>query len=460
MRDLIVFALVFGLLPFILLRPYVGVLAWSWIGYMNPHRLTWGAAYEFPFAQVVAVATLIGFTIFVLRGKLPKFAWTSETVLLILLWIFFTLTTFYAIKPELSWPELGHISKVLLMTFLTIILIDDEKKLRYLILLIAFSIGFYGFKGGLYTLATSGHSMVLGPGGSIGDNTAIGLALNMVLPMLYFLAKSEKNVWLQMILKVAFYLSIIAIIGTYSRGALLGLLVVLSLIFLKFRFRYKLLFAVLLTALSPILWHTLPQEWVNRMETIQTYKSDGSAMSRIQAWNTAWNLAVDRPYTGGGFSAINDEEIYDTYEEYTTTGPNGLRVRKSGVHSIYFEVLGENGFITFGIFVALLASSILSARKIEKKFKTKNPDPLFYYASMLEIGIIAYAISGAFLEHASFDLYYHFVALVVVLKFMTKNLPENNPAKGKDRPFSNSPERQVPLAVTDAPDTVALHKPK
>ena len=59
MRDYVIFGLVFGLLPFIPKRPVVGVLAFAWLSLMNPHRLTYGAAYNFPFAAIVAVVTLV-----------------------------------------------------------------------------------------------------------------------------------------------------------------------------------------------------------------------------------------------------------------------------------------------------------------------------------------------------------------------------------------------------------------
>ena len=59
MRDLLVAAIFFGALPFVFSNPHIGVLLWSWIGYMNPHRLGWGFAYHFPFGLIVAVVTLI-----------------------------------------------------------------------------------------------------------------------------------------------------------------------------------------------------------------------------------------------------------------------------------------------------------------------------------------------------------------------------------------------------------------
>lgn len=445
MRDLIIFTIVFGLLPLCLFRPYVGILLWSWLGYMNPHKLAWGFAYEFPFAEVVAIATFSGLLIMVMdKGKLPKIKWSLQTWLLILLWIAFALTTLDALRPDQALPELEHMSKVLIMTFLTILVIDDEKKLRYLLLVIALSIGFYGFKGGIFSIVNGGEHMVLGPrGGVIEDNTAIGLAFNMILPMLYYLARSEQQKWLKWALMATFYLTIIATIFTYSRGALLGLVVVLSFIFLKFRFRYILLLTAVLFIASPVLYETLPDTLVDKIATIETYKKDGSAMSRIKAWETSWNLAVDRPLVGGGFNAINDVEIFRLYEPHSAEIDAVIGVHRSGVHSIYFEVLGENGFVAFGLFVCLIFTCISSNRRLQKKFSGDRTSPTYCYASMLEIGLIGYAVSGAFLEHASFDLFYHFVALTIVLKYLTAQRTEENPTSASQEvPHSSFSFRQ------------------
>jgi len=59
MRDLVITLIVFGSIPFILKKPYIGLLMWCWLGYMNPHRLSWGFAYDFPFAQVIAIVTML-----------------------------------------------------------------------------------------------------------------------------------------------------------------------------------------------------------------------------------------------------------------------------------------------------------------------------------------------------------------------------------------------------------------
>ena len=61
MRDILVTAIVFGVLPFIFKRPWIGILLWCWLGYMNPHRQAWGFAYDFPFAFITAIVTIAAF---------------------------------------------------------------------------------------------------------------------------------------------------------------------------------------------------------------------------------------------------------------------------------------------------------------------------------------------------------------------------------------------------------------
>ncbi len=58
MRDVLITLMVFATLPYIFRNPWYGVLVWSWLSYMNPHRLAYGFAYTMPFAQIVALVLL------------------------------------------------------------------------------------------------------------------------------------------------------------------------------------------------------------------------------------------------------------------------------------------------------------------------------------------------------------------------------------------------------------------
>ncbi len=433
MRSTFLFLLILALVPICAANPFVGLLVWFWLSYMAPHRLTWGAAYAFPFAQVVAAATLIGILVRVGRGGLPRMPWTRELSLLCVLWFMFLVTTVFAIRPDLAWTELGDVSKVLLMTLPIPLLVHKEMQLRLLLLVTALSIGFYGLKGGIWGLLRGEQGMVWGPpNSSIADNTALGLALNMILPLLFLLALDEPRRWLKRLLQLTFVLSVVAILFTYSRGAFLGLVVVLSLIFVGLRLKTKLVVATLLLVTLPVVVSQLPDRWFERMETIETYENDTSAMRRIHAWTAAWRLAIDRPLVGGGFEIVNDPTTHRKYN------PGTLKI--AGVHSVYFEILAENGFITLGVFVLLMLSTVASAVGVRRVARENNLTRHAHYAQMLMISICGYAVSGAFLEMASFDLYYQMLAMVVALKaIVTRELEARQNSGPAEQPLLPRP---------------------
>jgi putative inorganic carbon (HCO3(-)) transporter len=411
MRDLIIFAGVLGMLPFCFTRPFFGLLVWSWLGYMNPHKLAWGLAFDFPFVQLAALFTLVGMLVMYLRqSSAVKMHWQRESVLLVMLIAMFVITTFFALRPDLAWPELEKIAKIMVMIFATILLVDGEKRLRYLLLVIALSIGFFGFKGGIWALATGGAHRVFGPpGSSLSDNTAIALGMIMILPMLFFLAKSEPRRWLRRTLYVTFLLTIIAVLFTYSRGGFLGLAVALGVIGLGLEFRKKVAVFVIFLLALPFAIQQVPDQLIDRANTIQNYEEDGSAQARFGAWRTAWLIARARPLVGGGFQIINDYQIGKRYNPDIMPG-------HGGAHSIYFEILGENGFVALGLFLSLLISAILSARKIRKTAQQAGFYEFCCYGYMLEASLLAYAVAGAFLEFASFDLFYQVIAITILTK--------------------------------------------
>jgi probable O-glycosylation ligase (exosortase A-associated) len=412
MRDFAVTGIIFGLLPLCLARPWIGVLLWSWIGYMNPHRLAWGFARTMPFASIVAIVTLVGLVFTTERRPLPR---TREVYLLLALWALFVITTVFAFNPNAAWAYLDKVSKILLITFVTMILFQDARKLRMLLYVIALSIGFFGLKGGIWALRTGGGNQVLGPPGSfIAGNTEMGLALNMVLPILLFLSRDEPRAWLRRLLRITFVFSIIASLITYSRGALLGLSVVLPLLFLKSRVKFVILPLALVLAFvgRPLIQSVMPQHWLERMGTIETYEEDRSALMRLNSWYVSYRIALDHPFLGGGFKPFS-EYIYRFYTpdvELNTT---------QDAHSIYFQVMAEHGFVGLGLYLALILSTLVTLRQVMARTRS---DPgqraLYNMAQMLEVSLAGYLVSGAFLSMSYFDLFFHLVAIAAILKVL------------------------------------------
>ena len=410
-RDVVLTCLIMGLLPFCLSRPWIGVLTWSWLGYMNPHRMTWGFAYDLPFGMMVMLATVVGLVITRDKRGLPN---AIEVYLLLALWGWFLVTTIFAFYPDDAWIQFNKVSKILVGIFLSLFLLQDARKLRALIWVIALSIGFFGVKGGIFSIMTGAQNQVLGPRDSfISGNTEIGLALNMVIPLLVFLQREETKLWRRRLLMAAAILSIIASLGTYSRGALVGLAVVVPLVFLKSRARLILL--PLLAVGIFVLPSVMPRQWLERMGTIETYEQDVSANQRLNSWYVARELAKDYPIMGGGFRTFS-KDIYEAYMPGYKYAENAL-----DAHSIYFQVLGEHGFTGLALFVALIASTLLSLRRIIWKTRREPSQQwICNCAQMLEVSVLAYAVSGAFLSMSYFDLFYHQVVITVILKTLMK----------------------------------------
>lgn len=413
MRDILVTAIVFGILPFVFKRPWIGILLFSWLGYMNPHRLCWGFAYDFPFAMIVAVTTL---TAFLFSKEEKEMLWTRETVLLLIFvgWMLFT--TFFAFYPDLAWLQWDKVWKIQLMVFMTAMILKDRMQVHWLIWIIALSLGFYGVKGGIFTIVHGGVYRVQGPYGTfIGGNNELALALVITIPLIRYLHLQAKAFWVRWGLASAMVLSAVAAIGSQSRGALLAMLAMG--VFLWLKSRKKLATAAFMIVAIAIIGAVMPQEWYDRMNTIKTYQQDGSAQGRINAWYTALNVAKDR-ITGGGFNMFQP----GVFRQYAPDPDN-----VHDAHSIYFEVMGEQGFIGLALYTLLGILFWIRASQIVRACKNDpNRKWAADLAAMSQVSMVGFAAGGAFLGLAQFDLPYHLlIILVLTAKFSGLLEPSN-----------------------------------
>lgn len=403
MRDIALVVVFVGVLVFVLKRPYVGIYLWTWLGFMNPHRLTWGFAYYLPFAQVAAIATLLA--MFATRQPV-RMPWTRETVLLLVFILWMLITTFFALYPEHAWEQWNKVWKIMFMLYITLILIDTKQKLDWLVWVIVISIGFYGVKGGIFTIVNGGVYRVQGPAETfIGGNNEIALALIMTIPLMRYLQLQVDHVWLHKGMVVAMLLTGLAAIGTQSRGALLGILAMAAFLWMKSRNRAFTLLAILVVVGAVLV--IMPEAWWERMASIQNYEEDESATNRINAWWTAFNLAQDR-ITGGGFETFKTQ-VFRIYAPNPEEHPDA--------HSIFFEVMGEHGFIGFAMFMLLGIFTWNTGSRIKRRARqyaeTKWAADL---ASMVQVCLVGYAAPGAFLGLAYFDYYYTLIAIMVICK--------------------------------------------
>lgn len=412
MRDLVLTAFIFGSIPFILKRPYWGLLMWVILSIMSPHRLAYGFAYSLPFAQVLAVVTLI--SILIHAKKLYPFPFNGVTLCMIFFALWVGVSPLFSFHPVGEFDQWLKVIKIQFMVLIALFLVGNRDELHKLTWVLALSIGFYGVKGGLFTIATGGRHRVWGPEGSfIGDNNSLALAIIMAVPLFRYLQLHSNNPWVRRGCVAAMILCTASAVGSYSRGALLGLFAMVAFLWLKSR--SKAITAVLIAAALPAIFLLMPDSWIGRMNTIETYDSDLSALGRINAWWMSWNLALDRFPIGGGFE-IAHADLFLRY------APNPTPVLAA--HSIYFQVLGQHGFMGLMLFLLFFGLAWKSGSWVVEN--TRSQKDLLWardLASMLQVSLVGYVVGGTFLSLGYYDFPYYVAVMLVALRtIITKEL--------------------------------------
>lgn len=411
--DTLLTLFVVAVLPVCLLRPWVGGLVWCWLSIMSPHRLMSGFAQDMRFGLAVALATLAGVAVTRERRALPR---TRETVLLAGLWVVFGLSTcFSAIRPQIAWSQLVEVSKLFLMCGVLLVLIQDRKKLRWLIAVAALSVGVHGVIGAAWLLRTGAVAPVYGPPRSqLYDNNDLAAALVMILPLLALLHGEERSRWRRGILLAVFASSVITVLGTFSRSGFLGLSVVTGGLLLARQWRLLVVGAVAATLFFATTSASAP--WRTRMKTMAapaaTAKIDRSVSGRMQSWRVAWRLGVDHPFLGAGFSPFS-RTVYEHYLPGYADDHNA--------HNIFLQVLAEHGFTGLLLYVGVLAGVLFRLVAVYRScFRDPSRLWLAEHARMIGLGLSAFLVAGLFLCLSYRDLLFVGVVLAVIVDALSR----------------------------------------
>ncbi|NRA83638.1 MAG: putative O-glycosylation ligase, exosortase A system-associated [Gammaproteobacteria bacterium] len=410
MRDIILLAFVVIMALMTLKKPFYGVLMWCWISYMLPHKLMWGFMIYFPIAQFVAIVFLVAFFVSNESKKINVCAPLGW-------WLLFNLSMFFsAMSAYQEFGNLGSYSnavKVQIFSVLIYMMLTSRERIEQTLWVVSLSIGYYGIKGGIFTILTAGNLRVWGPGGGYFEgNNELGLALLMIVPILYYLFRVSELKWLKYALAAAILLCLAAVLGTQSRGALVAIVAVGG--FFWFKSDKKFAASILIIIMLPIGYSMMSDRWHDRMATIvqsneESY--DGSIKGRLNAWRAAYNMATANVF-GANFGAFNRVNFY-----LYAPDPEDFH----DAHSIYFKVLGQQGFPGLFLFMALWISAWRLANKVQKMVKDRQ-DLMWanLLCRMLQVSFVAYASGGLFLGLSYFDLPYHILITICAVYILIK----------------------------------------
>ena len=407
MRGLALFAAFFSALPIALVFPFIGLLVWAWFAFMSPHRETFGITYDdFQFNLYIAVVTL---TAWLFSNEPKRIPLSAFTIFLGAFAIWTSITTYFALDHEHAYALWDRHIRSVLLALMVAALASSKVRIQAMIWIICISLGYIAVKGAGFIFWTGGAYRVFGPPqSSISDNNNLSLALVITMPLMTYLIQTSRLWFVKAACGLVGLLSIVTVVGTYSRGGFLGLLAV----GLAFFFMSRRKLAILTTALAflVLLPQIMPAGWYDRMATIEGYEQDPSVVGRFAAWSVSWNLAQDRPLVGGGFSAVENDDVYIRYRTV------GGETHGTAAHSIYFQVLGDHGFAGLFLYLAMLSTPLFYSLRVVRL--TRDHPELRWATTLartLQVSFIGFVVAGAALSMAYYDVFLTYAALAFSL---------------------------------------------
>ncbi len=400
MRDVLLLLFLAVCLAGALRFPFVGVLTWAWFTLMTPHQMAYGA-FGLQLNVIIAAVTIAAIA---LSGAWRQFRFDQVTAILILFVFWLFLSQLTSLKPENSYTYFDRFLKLIIFILFALQLTTSKLKFHALVWMFVIAMGYYAFKGGLFTVITLGHYRVQGlPGTVLEDNNHIGIALATSLPLILYLHAQSATKLVRYALLALFCTTMIAIIGTQSRGAFVSLMVFAFYFWL--RSQRKLMILGALAALMVPAIAFMPSKWMDRMSTITEAGEDSSFMGRVDAWIINTRLAMEHPLTGVGLRNSYEKDIAATVEPNRTP---------RAAHSIYFEVLGGAGFVGLFIYLSLLATAFFKTAAMQRR--EDLPQGALWardFCYFAQIALAVFCVGGATVSLEMWDGYMLIIALIV-----------------------------------------------
>ncbi|SLN69192.1 putative O-glycosylation ligase, exosortase A system-associated [Oceanibacterium hippocampi] len=404
MLNLMLIGGVFGMLVLAFFGAHVGILTWAWISFMHPHRLVWGGD-QF---QLTMISSLAAMFIWLVSREPKRLPMNSTMVIFIIFLLHATLTTVTAYRPGYSVEFLITLYKTFLMLFMIMATMHTKARLHAMIWLMAISIGYYAIQGSIGFLTGSGSHHFSGPPKTyIYDRNHLAIAFIMAIPLFNYLRMNTAKRFIQLGCMGVMFCAGTGVIATQSRGGFVAMAVMLVLFWL--RSGRNLLMPVMVVLLMVPALMLAPQEWTERMQTIEHATEDGSFSGRLDAWYVAWRIAKERPLTGGG---INATQLRDVFFRFVPDSPLAR-----AAHSVYFQTLGDHGFVGLIIWTSFGFIAWRNLGYVRRRCKDeKGLEWARDLASMMQVSLGSFYVGAAALSLAYYDYFLTFIALAAVLR--------------------------------------------
>lgn len=396
--------------------PFVLTLGYVWLDVFRPQAVAYSLLNGgLPIAMIMGAAALGGY--FALdRRSPPRFSLVILLTLMLAVWV--TLTCFWAEVPDQAWIKWDWAFKTILFSAFIPFVIRSRVQIEAFLLVFLFSLSANVIPFGAKTiLSGGGYGQRLGlvsANAGLGEGATLATVCLMSIPIILALRKHSliipRNWFTNLCYVGGAALLIVTAIGTFERTALVGLLVLAVMVWITSR--KKLLMGAVCAVIALGVVFETSDAWNTRMSTITAGATDGSIGVRLAVWKWTYNYALQHPL-GGGFDLYYIDSI-----DVPSDRPAGVEtIAHRAFHSIYFEMLGEQGFVGLGMFLSIAGLSFLSLWGVIRRCKG-NPQ-LEWCADLAKALLSALTIlmtCGAFIGIAFQPFLYYLFAITVSLR--------------------------------------------
>ena len=394
--------------------PFAFGLAYIWVDFFRPQDVASGFIRSIPVSMITAG---LGFLVYCTfdRKALPRLSAMTGLLLVWLVWI--TLTTTWAVFPDPAWKKWDWASKTVLFSMFLPFLFRSRVQIEAAILTVVCAIFSNVIPFGLKTmLGTGGYGRPLGlvpiNGGWGGEGSTLAIYAISSIPLINFLASHSLILGHRRASKVGFLIApVVAImggLGTFARAGLVSTFV--WALCTWWQSRRKLLLAVVFAATGAVVFSVLGDRWTARMSTTVEAEQESSAYTRLLVWGWTIDYAREHPL-GGGF------DVYLLNRAFVVQ-PDGSEfvVEGRAFHSMYFEILGEQGIVGAWIFLSIISMYYFTLHRLA--CRSRHVPELAWVrdlCSALAISATSYFAGAAFVGVAFQPLHYFMFAISVCL---------------------------------------------
>ena len=394
-------------LPFWLLCVYL------MFEYVRPQSV-YPALAIFPWTTVTMMATGVA----LLASRRTQRIATPANGLLVLFSFVVALSSIDAYRPEWSVAQLDGYFLWLVAYALIVLVVTTER--RMLLLILAFVL--FNLKMSLF--ATRSWVSIgfkfrdWGTGGAPGwfaNSGEFGIEMCVFLPIVTYLALGLRPYlpkWKFLALLGIAGTSIVGMVASSSRGALLGGAAVLAFMVAWSRYKTRALVAGLV--LGAIFFFTVPPEQKQRLSESGT---DKTSLQRITYWTHGIEMANEYPLLGVG---------YGNWLPYYQDHYGGdVKV----CHNIFIQAASELGYTGLLAFLLRIGCTfVLNARSRAVAKRAGPSGRLTYYLALgFDGALIGYMVSGFFVTVLYYPYFWINLSMTVALNTVAKRLPVTAP---------------------------------